>query len=1172
MKTSTSIHSNIRTFEQSNIYHSHRGSALLIVLGMLSFMVVSAVGFSIYMRQGRLPSSYLRRNVASRYLVKAALANAIEELDGGFMTKYDIGEESSNNPEQGRFFGIHDDPYPGIVNDNDGDRNEAKTGARDYPYVNGKGSYKVSYCKNGDFWSHRVFCPFGLLPHPNDSQSQERPPLTVPTLTLEALAYLPPAIIDDVRKVSRLTRTAQWRTLPYDAGRFAYTVVNVSDLFDVNRLRADVPRNSGPDRIALGSLCADDPERPMAINAQNVTTLENILAEIDSDRDSAKGGISKPPFTSLADFNLVAQGVSASGYAPFMDYIGKSAAKLVNESNVQTANSLFVTDTWFPVTVTNTYDLAVDQPFVTYDASGFPKVVDKLNKAKHGDQKDSIGDVFKANLGLGNILLYDYLDSDNVPISLALPTTEAVPMIVGVQAPEGFKLEFDNIQGEETGSFKVKGYYMEKGADGSMTKVPADVTIKRTCQRRGFVSFGGQNVFVKCLATYPFKRMVTTKRKKGFKVRAIMKVWFAPEGLQTSRPNGDRLYPYKNDVVSGGGVKPTVGNGVVTFMSDEFITGKTFSGFSSDVEETDDALDTFTINFKELDVAMPVYWKVHEEIQQTMPEKTLCADEGTQYKSDYLSLAGMNNNDLCPNALRPLNALCEGDASDWSKEIEGSKFDINGAYDPDPKRTAVTEMTGAPGPYRLYSAVWVQVLNEKGKVVDMVPACQKDDDDWLEVADTLGNQGALLLGDGTPILNFMNTVNWSYDKAEDALKDSVEFQWRALYAVDPRFNYAPEDWFMPNSNALVSPDEWKRILGLGTTSQLLGQDGRDRDIFMFVSDQEYLQSLGELQFLVDTREFDGNASSILERDWQKNMECGLLSLPITNRKETDLGNKASLEDKFVHGDKFWRTYSAYRNSSAYGTDGINPFKLKQVGAGLDGLDANIVSGIGGFKLNPFSEDSRVINAAIIGTPFDYYVASTNDNQQQVGGYKNDLIADLTYDTMVKSYSFGENKLAKIDDKLIDIVDAIRDSLTGRTTFDMDAAWGDLLWQKYDDASQINDYNKIFLANDISLSEPLHGVDRKFLYSFWRECFDNRQQLFLIFVRAEPTAIGGGATGSLTSAQLGGRAVALVWRDPTVPTNGSRTPRTSINNRDEFRDFKRDNAPHRTRVLFYHQFD
>ena len=55
-----------------------RGSALLVVLGVLAFLVVSAVAFSAFMRRARLPSSYLRRTVASRQLAKAAVVRAID--------------------------------------------------------------------------------------------------------------------------------------------------------------------------------------------------------------------------------------------------------------------------------------------------------------------------------------------------------------------------------------------------------------------------------------------------------------------------------------------------------------------------------------------------------------------------------------------------------------------------------------------------------------------------------------------------------------------------------------------------------------------------------------------------------------------------------------------------------------------------------------------------------------------------------------------------------------------------------------------------------------------------------------------------------------------------------------------------------------------------------------
>ena len=67
-----------------------QGSALLIVLGFLSFMVVSAVAFSIFMRQGRLPSSFLRQRILARQLVKAGLAHAMSDIDAA----------------------IGDDPYP----------------------------------------------------------------------------------------------------------------------------------------------------------------------------------------------------------------------------------------------------------------------------------------------------------------------------------------------------------------------------------------------------------------------------------------------------------------------------------------------------------------------------------------------------------------------------------------------------------------------------------------------------------------------------------------------------------------------------------------------------------------------------------------------------------------------------------------------------------------------------------------------------------------------------------------------------------------------------------------------------------------------------------------------------------------------------------------------------
>lgn len=65
-----------------------------------------------------------------------------------------------------------------------------------------------------------------------------------------------------------------------------------------------------------------------------------------------------------------------------------------------------------------------------------------------------------------------------------------------------------------------------------------------------------------------------------------------------------------------------------------------------------------------------------------------------------------------------------------------------------------------------------------------------------------------------------------------------------------------------------------------------------------------------------------------------------------------------------------------------------------------------------------------------------------------------------------------------------------------------------------------------------MDNPLHEIDRKMLYSFSLDSFSDRQQLFLFFIRAESTApaFGSGVEGGMRSL-AGGRAVALVWRDP-----------------------------------------
>jgi hypothetical protein len=111
------------------------------------------------------------------------------------------------------------------------------------------------------------------------------------------------------------------------------------------------------------------------------------------------------------------------------------------------------------------------------------------------------------------------------------------------------------------------------------------------------------------------------------------------------------------------------------------------------------------------------------------------------------------------------------------------------------------------------------------------------------------------------------------------------------------------------------------------------------------------------------------------------------------------------------------------------------------------------------------------------------------------------------------------------------------------------AWNDL-W----DAAADRDGEDEFLGVPLSAeTDRIWDVDRRFLYGFWRDCFAAKQQLFLVFMRAEPLLLGGGTADQMPP-QLGARAVALFWRDPTTS------------------DKSNNGYPHRTRLLFYRPLD
>ena len=294
-------------------YARRNGSALLIVLGMFSFMLVSAVAFSIYMRSSRAPSSYVRRNVAARQLVKSALARAIDEVDCA----------------------IGNDPFPGVG------RNHYY-GERDKTPAETKGEFfnRVTNHKGrNDDWHGRVFTPLGEVAYRD----------TASTLTLEALGYLPPSLVNEVRFWSRHTRTAKWHSLNYGLGRYAFTAVNVSDFFDLgaftDEARQYLNRSSAPHgRVSPTYLFRGRNEKDMTRGSGNAKAFLDALAE-------APPAPSEVPIMSLMDFNMIYRNQKWAVEPPFLGAGGGYGYGDGSKISMDDASSqMFIAGGWNPNT------------------------------------------------------------------------------------------------------------------------------------------------------------------------------------------------------------------------------------------------------------------------------------------------------------------------------------------------------------------------------------------------------------------------------------------------------------------------------------------------------------------------------------------------------------------------------------------------------------------------------------------------------------------------------------------------------------------------------------------------------------------------------------------------------------------------------------------------------
>ena len=321
--------------------------------------------------------------------------------------------------------------------------------------------------------------------------------------------------------------------------------------------------------------------------------------------------------------------------------------------------------------------------------------------------------------------------------------------------------------------------------------------------------------------------------------------------------------------------------------------------------------------------------------------------------------------------------------------------------------------------------------------------------------------------------------------------------------------------------------------------------GGDGEIYMAVSNQGFLQSMGELAFLPRVKDHFSDNYKASGKMW---------GVRWANKRGADYRSGLSEYPTSPSGgllDMVWRTYE--------------PWDYDKNGDNLFGCGIAEKPGYG--AVNPYSDNSRVLMAALANTPVNWlFAAGTNTVRDAARGQNaGDTIArrDSNLKTLQKSLDFAYNETgsAASEDRELKFA-ALQRMANGMSAAFRAGVMTGQSWEKiYDDWDWTPTGTPFSWSGDSNFTDQLDSIDCRYLHSFWRGCFANRQQLFLVFVRAESTALGGSGEGQIPP-QQGGRAVALVWRDPETPNGGNASAQIDSTSY----------RPHRTRILFYHQFD
>ena len=1122
------------------LFHSSkRGSALLIVLGLLSFLMISAVAFSISMRTERTAAAAYRRGLMARELLDNAFVDARATLEHALRDQQENFDV--NNPATYTLENLAPFRYP------DNDNQYGRVLVSYDPVESGEIAYLLDdtvmrHVPPYIAYSIYTYLEKGKSVVEGDGYSSGN---AMYSYKLDTSAGWKPVTVD-IPDLEQGDRIDGEDTSKATVGRMAWAVVNLSDSLDLNAVgSASVYRGIGltGNEFAFGTV-------PGAQNAPS--EIYDLIETADSPDGSEVQDM--PTFCSNADIARYA--ATVSGASPLVVDNGNEFPYAWQDAVEKEGEGFFSPFSCYGFwpNALRKGENAADKRTNTSASSGTNGTTITCDQVKQQTIRDTgamLASEIQEQAGGATYLgddvagqnfvrmLLDYIDDDAVPAHFdtgatehlfanAQPTVENVPMLseVGYDAAnwtgEEVKNDFKEMVEEAIGDIDL-------GAFAQVTKLEDIAQNLKGTE----LEFALPKVdLLLALRTYFPGYAETTE---SYDIVPVGFVGAIGAGKVEGGSVIEAKTPYGTATLKVGGATLTADNG-----------SDVFSGTGAQPSVTCTPGEEIKVTFKGDQI--PVTYQTPTEIQYPSVQPPAKQEVVFSFLVDYLfrvdTMAGSEVVDRCPTD------------KGLGQEMEKEQYPKTEA-----ERLTENKMARLDAQYfRVTCPVTMKFALQWKLAVDVNPQDNSDIEIKYEKVEIVDNQITVEV----PFAGDFELGNVTLKSSGDAASPSYQTispEKGTWFTVDPRYNWLSPMLGLTSASAggygtqqairknLSSP-HWLFVEDEQITS---GSDASDVQKDYAAANEEYVPFSWGLE-VKDLRYGHNDSGQLLLPG-----EVGFLPVPLSTatwHPNERAYNRNSLDDYYAKVAKasFFRTVPMVDLKDG----ALSEQKYQDY--------ANLCKFFGGFAGKAFPEEHRgLVNVfaaqdnyylaqqlrqfAMLGIPASIKQAAKVtfarlEAAQQVQRTSEEMVNELR-ETIGKVATEGELAPPKYDEFVTDYLFPLPKTggKRGRRNWNADQDLFEngpsglpqrpqtleFIVQDSNDGASFADRLQAYNESK-GAGEKLGQNDMTTLLSMAKECFGDRQQLFLYILRADAIAYNSGRDLAKFRPLSTARAVALVWRD------------------------------------------